>query len=365
MKKQWKLDNKGMTLLEVIVAFAIFAIAATILISYFGGALRIIGNSNALKDASQKGTSDLEMSDLDSEEEKTLGKNVKKVSGNVKIWKDETTYNNDTATSQYMVSGNFFTATEKKNNDQTEVLQQVFKPNANSGFTPKPIDPVDPEIKDINYPTENEAYYNSGQLSFHFITPNTGNFDKSFFSEYERINKKSQMAGVVKNTESFQGDGKGKRGEIVQEPDSNIQQLYFVNDKPFAFGEQSGKISYAVKLIYIGKTGNKTNITTNIVLNDEGTDIDRVNRFILNSYENANTILYLPEDMVISAKVICYNPAVNKVYNQVTLPKGFYSVPNDTDLLEIVYDEKKHAEFLSYKTEFTKNALEELGIKLF
>ena len=173
------------------------------------------------------------------------------------------------------------------------------------------------------------------------------------------------MAGVVK----IQNPSKEMERAREEKLYRSLIQIYsnytlsMINH--LLFGEQSGKISYAVKLMYIGKAGNKTNITTNIVLNDEGTDIDKVNRFILNSYENANTILYLPEDMVISAKVICYNPAVNKVYNQVTLPKGFYSVPNDTDLLEIVYDEKKHAEFLSYKTEFTKSALEELGIKLF
>ncbi len=59
MKKQWKLDNKGMTLLEVIVAFAIFAIAATILITGFNGALKVMGNSEKIKNASQENTGKL------------------------------------------------------------------------------------------------------------------------------------------------------------------------------------------------------------------------------------------------------------------------------------------------------------------
>ncbi|MEG1106977.1 MAG: prepilin-type N-terminal cleavage/methylation domain-containing protein, partial [Eubacterium sp.] len=60
MQKKWKLNNKGMTLLEVIVAFAIFAVAATILFAGFNGAFKVIQNSNAIKDASQGSAGELE-----------------------------------------------------------------------------------------------------------------------------------------------------------------------------------------------------------------------------------------------------------------------------------------------------------------
>lgn len=103
MKKQWKLDNKGMTLLEVIVAFAIFAIAATILITGFNGALKVMGNSEKIKNASQESASLVEIQDT----EPSSGKAILDIG-------EET----------YEVNGNYYLA------DKDSIIQEEFVPDA-------------------------------------------------------------------------------------------------------------------------------------------------------------------------------------------------------------------------------------------
>lgn len=135
MKKQWKLDNKGMTLLEVIVAFAIFAIAATILITGFNGALKVMGNSAAIKDASQQSASDIELENAD----KKLG-TISFVS-NVQ---------------NYTLKGTFYIAeTLKKNNDGGAVLQRSFVINKldvpEIPSPPVSVDPPSPSEPSYEY----------------------------------------------------------------------------------------------------------------------------------------------------------------------------------------------------------------------
>lgn len=113
MKKQWKLDNKGMTLLEVIVAFAIFAIAATILITGFNGALKVMGNSAAIKDASQQSASDVEIQD----------EKARKSAGEATFDIGETTHK---------VQGTYYLAEIEKNKespDEGSIIQEEFVPD--------------------------------------------------------------------------------------------------------------------------------------------------------------------------------------------------------------------------------------------
>ncbi len=138
MKKQWKLDNKGMTLLEVIVAFAIFAIAATILITGFNGALKVMGNSEAIKDASQKNASGLDVSGTTFEQMEGL-KDITSVT------KDENTV---LTFDGYKISGTLITATTAKTNDEMEMSLKMFEPNTEGLVTPTvqtPEQKPDPE----------------------------------------------------------------------------------------------------------------------------------------------------------------------------------------------------------------------------
>ncbi|MEG2285984.1 MAG: prepilin-type N-terminal cleavage/methylation domain-containing protein, partial [Eubacterium sp.] len=146
MQKKWKLNNKGMTLLEVIVAFAIFAVAATILFAGFNGAFKVIQNSNAIKDASQGSAGELEMN-----------------KGTVMESAPEFIDATGLETSEpFKIYGKYYAATKKKSNDQTEVSQTMFKADA---LTPPPI-PTVPKSKEavpvvptpnLKNPKENDA----------------------------------------------------------------------------------------------------------------------------------------------------------------------------------------------------------------
>lgn len=131
MKKQWKLDNKGMTLLEVIVAFAIFAIAATILITGFNGALKVMGNSEAIKNASQGNASGLDVYGTTFEQMEGL-KDL------TQITKDENTV---LTFNGYKIFGTLITATTAKTNDQTEMSLKMFEPDTEVLVTPTVPEP--------------------------------------------------------------------------------------------------------------------------------------------------------------------------------------------------------------------------------
>ena len=123
MKKQWKLDNKGMTLLEVIVAFAIFAIAAPILITGFIGALKVMGNSEKIKNASQENTGKLNAVGASALEEFEGLKNseITETKGSLSF------------TSDYSVPGIFYTATST---EKTDMNMKMFQPDGSALVVP-------------------------------------------------------------------------------------------------------------------------------------------------------------------------------------------------------------------------------------
>lgn len=125
MKKQWKLDNKGMTLLEVIVAFAIFAIAATILITGFNGALKVMGNSEKIKNASQENTGKLNAVGASALEEFEGLKDseITENDGVLKLKFEKV----------YSVPGTFYTATSK---EKTDMDMKMFQPDGSNLVVP-------------------------------------------------------------------------------------------------------------------------------------------------------------------------------------------------------------------------------------
>ncbi|MEG1695364.1 MAG: prepilin-type N-terminal cleavage/methylation domain-containing protein, partial [Eubacterium sp.] len=133
MQKKWKLNNKGMTLLEVIVAFAIFAVAATILFAGFNGAFKVIQNSNAIKDASQGSAGELEMKDytIAPDEKK---ENVKSIIAKLPEGKI------------LEITGGYFSATKNKSNDQTPITQTLFTAQT---LVPKKIPEVPKDSKGV------------------------------------------------------------------------------------------------------------------------------------------------------------------------------------------------------------------------
>lgn len=325
MKKKWKLDNKGMTLLEVIVAFAIFAIAATILISYFGGALRIMGNSNAVKDASQKGTSALESIDLDAEEDAALGENVSKESGNISVWVNEASYNADSSSASYNVAGTYFTATEQKSNDKTNILQQIFKAAPNTGFTPKPVPEPDPVIPKPDVPSGNDVGKDGS------IFKATGN-DKKYNGSYNQTVDNYKI-GVIEVQPDFNENN-------VVNNSAKMRQLYFTKNPPFIFQNKgASNITFDLDFLYInGDISIVDNAKEEITLTNSSSPKENNKGYVLIYFNQENTRITNGMDITI-------------------IPKGYYYVMSGTKLISDVktilnssitkYDVKQQAEIVS------------------
>lgn len=341
MKKRWKLDNKGMTLLEVIVAFAIFAIAATILITGFNGALKVMGNSEAIKNASQGNASGLEIA----------GSPLDEIEGvTVDILEGDPDY---ISFGSYSISGVFRTATSNKKNDGMEMSLKMFEPDTKVLVTPTvPTPSVIDEKKELPIPNRENAYYNDRTQGINnqvFMTQSDGRFDASFFSEYQRIKGKTQIRGVVTETQKYPGN-------LEQGPNSNVQQLYFIAENPMEFSDQSGSISYAVKFLNIGNpdTKSSTQIKVNLVYQNPSQRTFQ-NRFVLKSYENnLDTILYLPKDLILTTDVICYDDKQNTpIFEPKTIQAGYYRLPGNgtdgTDILKAAYDDNF---FYKFKNEY-------------
>lgn len=149
MKKQWKLDNKGMTLLEVIVAFAIFAIAATILITGFNGALKVMGNSEKIKNASQENTGKLNAVGAEAlkEFEGLQDSDITETDSPLKLKFD----------SVYSVPGTFYTATSKEKPDMD---MKMFQPDGDISKLSRPsLDvPKKPEDEEEEKPPSAPDY---------------------------------------------------------------------------------------------------------------------------------------------------------------------------------------------------------------
>ena len=370
MKKQWKLDNKGMTLLEVIVAFAIFAIAATILITGFNGALKVMGNSEAIKDASQKNASGLDVSGTTFEQMEGL-KDITSVT------KDENTV---LTFDGYKISGTLITATTAKTNDEMEMSLKMFEPNTEGLVTPTV--PTPEPTADPNIVPKVEIPNKGGEKGNGYYTPDS-DINDSFMDEAGRIKDE-----VFANTEWWKGAYVKKYGVLEKgvvtttlkpqydvthnAANSYLQQLYLVNNPPVEFANvNSGGIEFAVKFLYLGDKDINSNENIKITVNatyQNPTDTPFLNTFKLNSYSNdSDTILYLAQDLVLSTNVTCYtNPEKAPKFKDRTIKKGFYLVPNGTDILESAINDTIYNELNSYRRNYAeiKSLLDSLGVKI-
>lgn len=322
-----------MTLLEVIVAFAIFAIAATILITGFGGALRVMGNSEAIKDASQKNASGLE-SPLENIE-------------NVKVdILSNSGLNYKLGDHQFKIKGSFIQATTPKSNDQTEMSMLLFETEQNTKPIPTPVpNPPEDKVPKVPVKQDKDAYWNPD--------PDLGSYDKTYFNE----------DGTLKssNFNSWDQNGYLKKYGVLQKGVVNsqiklstnaqtvksqyLQQLFFISEEPFVAKDNlDGHIIYNVNFIYF--SGNKMEM--NLFYNESSKTISsRTTSITLNSYSNDNstTILYLAQEMAI--KVYYYNDSSNQLYgiDIKKLPEGYYELPNGTDILKAAYNEIEYTKY--------------------
>ncbi|MEG0377273.1 MAG: prepilin-type N-terminal cleavage/methylation domain-containing protein [Eubacterium sp.] len=353
MKKMWKLDNKGMTLLEVIIAFAIFASAAVILIAGFNIAFKVIENSNEIKDKSQESAAELEMFE-----------------GIVPI---PSTINLKVGNENFDVNGNYYTTSMQKN-DGILITQTMFEAKKLEP-PPSPSVPVEDEIpvipKDVT-----QAYFNPdldpllGQ-GVYFTA--TGELNKEAFQSFLNVYGKNIKKGVVTNLIRIESP-------VVVGPNSNLEQLFFVPTENIniptlsniSFEGLKNEITYCVKFMYLGREDiDQNSVVLDVQFREDGSvDKDNLAKLKLKSFDGSgtgDTVLYLPKLLKLKARV----PEEN------TLPEGFvksiepgyYLVPSDTDLIKALYDEdlndkfSKISENTYYRSfEQIKSELDRIGV---
>ncbi|MEG0509286.1 MAG: prepilin-type N-terminal cleavage/methylation domain-containing protein [Eubacterium sp.] len=359
MQKKWKLNNKGMTLLEVIVAFAIFAVAATILFAGFNGAFKVIQNSNAIKDASQGSAGELEMKDytIAPDEKK---ENVKSIIA--KLPENKT----------LEITGGYFSATKNKSNDQTPITQTLFTAQT---LVPKKIPEVPKDSKGVPVVPKKgkepeDAYYswddnvkpssffkNDGSLETEPTDPfRKNNWPwKSYVDVYGEHHK-----GVVNSFSLIIGF---YRQDVEVSANKHLEQLFFVYGKPFVMYSEfpNGKLTYHAKFVYLGDPNSDSNgMTMHVGYGKDGkVDSKGTTSLIFGSYDkktNLKTILYLPKEFTIE-----YERPDGSIV-QATVPAGFYELPDNTDILKVAYDDEFRKKFESYYRTYTKSQLEEMGI---
>ncbi|MEG1939739.1 MAG: prepilin-type N-terminal cleavage/methylation domain-containing protein [Eubacterium sp.] len=382
MQKKWKLNNKGMTLLEVIVAFAIFAVAATILFAGFNGAFKVIQNSNAIKDASQGSAGELEKKDytIAPDEEK---ENVKSIIA--KLPENKT----------LEITGGYFSATKNKSNDQTPITQTLFTAQT---LVPKKIPEVPKDSKgvpvvptpNLKNPKENDAYFMPdlavNKLNF---LDSTGNISppldkkdypfgqasterkKTYFTIYGGELKKGVIDSMGAMSGEIPFEIKLLENEVVPE-DEHLQQLFFVDEPSLNGGNGSGNghLTYHVKFMYLGSNDNNNNNNTipiTLMLNKSNNIVtvqpEGTTALTLQTCEGENnTILYLPKDLVASPVSISGTGTMPENWTSNVLKKGFYEIPNNTDIIKAFYDDQAFKEFENYKKEYTVEDLNNFGI---
>ncbi|MDD2414788.1 MAG: prepilin-type N-terminal cleavage/methylation domain-containing protein, partial [Eubacteriaceae bacterium] len=258
MKRVRKLMNKqdGMTLVEVIVALVLFVFVFMILLYGINSALKVMGNANAINNATQSDASKLET--LNSSLESSGKATLTPLGNALKITEDGKTYT---------VAGQFKVATTQKTNDQTDLSLTYFDSKKAAATKPVPtVGPVpttsgdkavvvpDPGT-DANKDNKYYAYYSpdgdntimsgAGVFQTWLFNHNDGGWSAFYYGKYGSLTK-----GVT--TESY------LTNENTENPRFEyLQQLYFINNEPFKFqggGTQSGIYGFYLNFLYVGTT---------------------------------------------------------------------------------------------------------------
>ena len=290
MKKQWKLDNKGMTLLEVIVAFAIFAIAATILITGFNGALKVMGNSEKIKNASQENTGKLNAVGASALEEFEGLQNseITEKDGLLKL-KFE---------SVYEVPGTFYTATSK---EKTDMDMKMFQPDGSDLVVPSVTVPKKPGEKEPD-PPEDPVKIEGGKVGQRgdLFNGNSGGY-KTSLGEYN--------IGDIEEALGFNKSAAGGKNQI--------RQLYFRADPSIEIGKQTDVV-LDLDFVYIAG---------NIIVEDNDSTMTLSNDLSPKKDDNKPNVL------------VYFDKETTSIGNNTGIPKGYYLIPTGSDLLKITKDD--------------------------
>lgn len=373
-------DNRGMTLIEVTVALVLFVSVFAIMMFGMQGALKVMGVSNAIKEAGSESQSALELN------------NVTPVVGNISF----TGMNGDLSAKVALYSKD---TTKKSLNSNVTVnmktLVAASSVDSNNKKVPlvtatPPNAPSEPVVTDatVNVPSYNEAYYAIGtnatqderkakhQYPYdNYITLNTGTFVTAAFDGMaQQSDYNYQTFGKYLSSLTLTYTVPYTTHGTVQDKYQNLQALYFIKDVPFSCTSNGG-IAYSLNFLYLGdkdSTNNKLSIYTVYHIDDTSTfaRTDKVegqefNQFIVNSFDSGeNIILYVAEDITITNTKHDYHNA--DTTSTTILPKGYYSLPSGTNILSIAFNDSDYKTFMSYKVDYNavKDRLKTIGISV-
>lgn len=338
-------DNRGMTLMEVIVALMLFVFVFLILGYGINSALKVMGNANAINNATQSNASGLESlgTSLESSQKATL-----------------TPLGNKLLINNCALNGKFETATTSKTNDGTSMTLTLFQPAAPSATVPLPTLTAEPASEGrVVVPTfeSKKAYYSPDTTYTLSFIHNDGmldlgaGFNNSGPNTYISYYGSDLGQGVVPGTMAVTWPVTSSQNAAS----TYLPKLFFINTTPFTFRGNSASISFAVKFLYLGDGTNDFTLPFDIYYTPENYKFENYtfdsiqpDKFVLYSYNNnVDTILYLPSNMTLEAKANSrWGEQMDSKYDKsITINSGYYKLPNNTDLLSAVYNTTEHDKY--------------------
>ncbi|MEG1694520.1 MAG: hypothetical protein RR310_04555, partial [Eubacterium sp.] len=194
---------------------------------------------------------------------------------------------------------------------------------------------------------------------------------KTYFTIYGGELKKGVIDSMGAMSGEIPFEIKLLENEVVPE-DEHLQQLFFVDEPSLNGGNGSGNghLTYHVKFMYLGSNDNNNNNNTipiTLMLNKSNNIVtvqpEGTTALTLQTCEGENnTILYLPKDLVASPVSISGTGTMPENWTSNVLKKGFYEIPNNTDIIKAFYDDQAFKTFENYKKEYTVEDLNNFGI---
>ncbi|MEG1618754.1 MAG: hypothetical protein RR335_04240, partial [Eubacterium sp.] len=190
---------------------------------------------------------------------------------------------------------------------------------------------------------------------------------KTYFTIYGGELKKGVIDSMGAMSGEIPFEIKLLENEVVPE-DEHLQQLFFVDEPSLNGG--NGHLTYHVKFMYLGSNDNNNNNNTipiTLTLNNSNNIVTvqpkETTALTLQTCKGENnTILYLPKDLVASPVSISGTGAMPENWTSNVLKKGFYEIPNNTDIIKAFYDDQAFKTFENYKKEYTVEDLNNFGI---
>lgn len=301
--------NDGMTLVEVIVAFAIFAIAILILASGLSISGKPMMNSAQNRDAGQQSSSNVEtLSDVTETEGTAI---IKVLPGGV----------------AKNLQGVYKKGTTEKSIDAETVSMEEF---VLSKSTSTPIPNTNLEGKAL---FNSSKYYGSPAKEFPGILQDNGQIE---YNKYNQINAYLETCGMSKLTQVALDETLNIKSNIDLNQPDYVNHVFFLASAPFMFtGNDAALTISKVNFICMGSTTADSAVSANIVYqsynNGSWNGITQQNKFTINAKSNGSTnnqngtILWFPRKMTITFNLKSQDLQYSAT-QKVEIDSGFYQL---------------------------------------